>query len=50
MSCGIIISSNKKILYKRNFFKSKYLEVPCCKNCSIDEDYIFDKERIHKVL
>ena len=47
--CGIIIGSKKKIFYKKKFLKSKYLEVPCCKYCSIDEDYIFDKERINKI-
>ena len=47
--CGKIIGSNKKILYKKNFFKSKYLEVPCCKNCIINENCIFYKENIHKI-
>ena len=48
--CGIITGSKKKLLYKKKFFNSKYLEVPCCKKCTIDEAYIFDKERIHKAL
>ena len=47
--CGKIIGSKKKILYKKNIFNSKYLEVPCCKKCTINESFIFDKENIHKI-
>jgi hypothetical protein len=47
--CGKIVGSKKKILIKKKFFNSKYLEVPCCKKCTINEKFIFDKENIHKI-
>ena len=47
--CGKIIGSKEKILYKKNFFKLKYLEVPCCKKCRINENFILDKTKIHKI-
>jgi len=47
--CGKIIGSKEKILYKKKFFKLKYLEVPCCKKCKINESFIFDKLKIHKI-
>ena len=50
INCSKIIGTRKKILYKkRRFLRSKFLEVPCCKKCKLDEQFNFDKEKIHKV-
>ena len=47
--CGKIIGSKKKILYKKNIFYSKYLEVPCCKRCKINKNFIIDINKIFKI-
>ena len=43
--CGTIMGYKKSIIFeKTTFCKSKYIKIPCCKNCEIDENFILDKK------
>jgi len=50
INCRSIIGTKKDIIFKKYlFFKPKYIEIPCCKRCNIDENLVLDKTKIQKI-